>query len=99
MRTLRYAQALAEALDEAPATPAIAAQPADPASPPALHGLTPREVEVLRLIAAGQSNREIAAALSVSPRTIERHIEHLYRKIGAHSKAEATAYAFRHHLV
>ena len=54
--------------------------------------------EVLRLIAAGRSNREIAAALGVSPRTVERHIENLYRKIDAHSKADATAFAFRHHL-
>jgi DNA-binding CsgD family transcriptional regulator len=60
--------------------------------------LTPREVDVLRLIAAGRSNREIAAALFISSRTVNRHIENLYRKIGAHGKADATAYAFRHHL-
>ena len=61
-------------------------------------GLTRREVEVLRLIAAGQSNREMAAALCRSERTIERHIENIYRKIDAHSKADATAFAFRHGL-
>jgi DNA-binding NarL/FixJ family response regulator len=60
--------------------------------------MTGREVEVLRHIAAGESNREIAAALSVSVRTVERHIENLYRKIDARSKADATAYAFRHRL-
>jgi len=62
-------------------------------------GLTGREVEVLRLIAAGKSNRAIAAALCLSDRTIERHITNLYRKIDATNRAGATAYAFRHHLL
>ena len=68
-------------------------------TPPACpHRLTHREVEVLRLIAAGHSNREIAAALFVSPRTAERHVANIYLKLGAHSKAEAAAYALRHGL-
>jgi len=61
-------------------------------------GLSAREVQALRLIAAGMSNREMADTLSVSVRTVERHIENLYRKIDARSKADATAYAFRHRL-
>jgi DNA-binding CsgD family transcriptional regulator len=67
---------------------------------PALYpaGLSVREVEVLRLLAVGRSNPEIATALSLSVRTIERHVENLYRKIGVHGRAEATAYAFRHDL-
>ncbi|HUG13767.1 MAG TPA: AAA family ATPase [Thermomicrobiales bacterium] len=60
--------------------------------------LTRREVEVLRLIAAGQSNRQIAMTLSISARTVERHIENLYRKVDAHNRADATAFALRHHL-
>ncbi len=60
--------------------------------------LTRREVEVLRLIAAGQSNRQIAAALYLSPRTAERHVANIYLKIDAHSKAEAAAYALHHGL-
>src|SRR5262249_44838208 len=57
-------------------------------SPPAFpDGLTVREVDVLRLIAAGQGNREIAAVLAVSTRTVERHIENIYRKVDVHSKA------------
>jgi DNA-binding CsgD family transcriptional regulator len=60
--------------------------------------LTPREVEVLRLIAAGQSNQEIAGTLSISVRTVNRHITNLYTKIGARGKADATAYAFRQRL-
>ena len=68
-------------------------------APPACPArLTRREVEVLRLIAAGQSNRAIAAALFLSPRTAERHVANICLKLGAHSKAEATAYALRHGL-
>ena len=68
-------------------------------TPPACpRGLTRREAEVLRLIAAGNSNREIAAALYLSPRTAERHVANIYLKLGAHSKAEAAAYALRHGL-
>lgn len=57
--------------------------------------LTPREVDVLQLVAAGRSNKEIAAALSISEPTVERHITNLYAKIGARSRADATAYALR----
>jgi DNA-binding CsgD family transcriptional regulator len=58
-------------------------------------GLTPREVEVLRLISAGSTTRQITATLLVSRATVERHITSLYRKIGARSRADATAYALR----
>ena len=61
-------------------------------------GLTAREAEVLILIAAGLSNREIAARLVLSVRTVESHITHIYAKIGARGKADATAYTFRHGL-
>jgi ATP/maltotriose-dependent transcriptional regulator MalT len=63
--------------------------------------LTPREVDVLRLIAAGKSNREIAAILVLSVRTVERHICSIYEKIGASgpvARATATAYAYQHGL-
>ncbi len=59
-------------------------------------GLTAREVEVLRLIAAGRSDREIAEQLVLSVRTVGRHVTNVYNKIGAHSRADATAYAIRH---
>jgi DNA-binding CsgD family transcriptional regulator len=62
------------------------------------HGLSEREVEVLRLIADGSSNREIAEQLVLSVRTVERHITNIYGKIGARGKADATAYALRHDL-
>jgi DNA-binding NarL/FixJ family response regulator len=61
--------------------------------------LSEREVDVLRLIAAGESNKEIAAALSLSLRTVERHTVHIYAKIGARGRADAVAYAHRHHLL
>jgi DNA-binding NarL/FixJ family response regulator len=57
--------------------------------------LTAREVTILELLAGGGSNQEIADALSISTRTVERHIGNVYLKIGAHNRAEATAYAFR----
>ena len=69
-----------------------------PSQPVSTHGLSPRELEVLRLIAAGKSNRQIADALFLSPRTIERHIANIYLKIEVHSKAEATAFALRNQL-
>jgi predicted ATPase/DNA-binding CsgD family transcriptional regulator len=55
--------------------------------------LTPREREIARLIAAGQSNREIAAALVLSVRTVERHIENIYAKLGVHGQAARAAMA------
>jgi DNA-binding CsgD family transcriptional regulator len=58
-------------------------------------GLTEREVEILSLLAGGSSNEGIARDLSISTRTVERHIGNIYLKIGAHNRAEATAYAFR----
>ena len=61
-------------------------------------GLTAREVEVLRLIAAGRSNREISEELTLSVRTVARHIANIYTKIGTRNKAEATDYAHRHGL-
>jgi non-specific serine/threonine protein kinase len=61
-------------------------------------GLTAREVEVLRLLAAGHSNPEIAAALVLSVKTVERHLANAYVKIGARSRVEAATYAVRHDL-
>jgi DNA-binding CsgD family transcriptional regulator len=57
------------------------------------HRLTPRELDVLRLLAGGNTNAEIASALQISDRTVERHISNIYGKIGARGRADATAYA------
>jgi pimeloyl-ACP methyl ester carboxylesterase/DNA-binding CsgD family transcriptional regulator len=62
------------------------------------HHLTRREVEVLRLIAAGGTNSRISRELVLSERTVARHITNIYRKIGARGKADATGYAIRHNL-
>jgi DNA-binding NarL/FixJ family response regulator len=60
--------------------------------------LTERETQVLRLIVEGNTNREIATTLVLSPRTVERHIANVYAKLGARNRAGVTAYAVRHGL-
>jgi DNA-binding NarL/FixJ family response regulator len=61
--------------------------------------LTKRELQVLRLVAAGKSNKAIASELFVSPRTIDRHVSNLFGKLDVSSRAAATSYAHRHGLV
>ena len=61
--------------------------------------LTDREVEVLRLIARGRSNREVAERLFISAKTVGRHVENLYAKIGVSSRAAAAVFAMEHRLL
>lgn len=61
--------------------------------------VTKRELEVLRLVARGQTNREIAHALSISEKTVERHLSNIFTKLGVPNRASATAYAYDHDLV
>jgi len=61
--------------------------------------LTTREVEVLRLLARGLSNKQIAQQLVISPKTAGSHVEHIYRKIGASNRAQASVFALRHGLM
>jgi ATP/maltotriose-dependent transcriptional regulator MalT len=63
------------------------------------HGLSRRELEVLRLVAAGKSNREIAGALVISEHTVARHVQNIFTKLRVSSRAAATAFAFEHDLV
>jgi DNA-binding CsgD family transcriptional regulator len=67
--------------------------------PVATHGLTPRELQVLRLVAAGETNKAIAAELVLSERTVERHASNIFTKLGVSTRAAATAYAYEHRLV
>jgi ATP/maltotriose-dependent transcriptional regulator MalT len=68
-------------------------------SAPATDGLTPRELEVLRLVASGATNRDIAASLVLSEKTVARHVANIFLKIGVSARAAATAYAYEHRLV
>jgi DNA-binding NarL/FixJ family response regulator len=61
--------------------------------------LTPRELEVLHLLAEGLKQTEIAARLVISPKTVGGHVEHILGKLGAHSRAQAVAVAYRQNLV
>jgi DNA-binding NarL/FixJ family response regulator len=69
------------------------------ASRAAPHGLTPRELEVLQLLATGQTNRQIAGVLVLSEKTIDRHVSNILAKLCVPSRAAATAYAYRNRLL
>jgi DNA-binding CsgD family transcriptional regulator len=70
-----------------------------PEQPPTAGGLTARELEVLRLVATGASNREVADTLVISEKTVARHLANIYAKLDLPSRSAATAYAYRHDLV
>jgi DNA-binding CsgD family transcriptional regulator/tetratricopeptide (TPR) repeat protein len=72
---------------------------AKPAAGRDAHGLTGRELEVLRLVAAGMSNREIASELVVSEHTVARHLQNIFTKLRISSRTAAAAFAFEHDLV
>jgi ATP/maltotriose-dependent transcriptional regulator MalT len=67
--------------------------------PAAAHGLTPREMQVLRLVAAGRTNHAIAADLVIAEKTVDRHVTNIFTKLGVSSRAAATAYAYQHRLL
>jgi two-component system response regulator NreC len=75
----------------------LAAQPPQPAGPP--DDLTERELDVLRLIALGHTNAEIAEQLFLSTRTVETHRSHIQRKLGRNTRAELVRYALEHNLM
>jgi DNA-binding NarL/FixJ family response regulator len=87
------------ALDPAVQHHVVAALSEPAADEPALpDGLTPREAEVLALIAGGLSNPEIAERLVVSAATVKSHVNHIFAKAGVRDRAQAVAYAYRHGL-
>jgi DNA-binding CsgD family transcriptional regulator len=85
---------IAEVLAAARSCPA-SRQPSHSAN----HGLTPRELDVLRLVAAGRSNREIGDELFISVPTVKRHLTNILGKLGLPSRSAATAYAHTHGLI
>jgi DNA-binding NarL/FixJ family response regulator len=87
---------VAAVLDQTPPTPAGEPTPASGANVP--DELTPREVEVLKLIAAGLSNSEIADKLVLSHATVKTHINRIFYKTGARDRAQAVRYAYQHGL-
>jgi DNA-binding CsgD family transcriptional regulator len=72
---------------------------ARPVTPGDTHGLTPRELQVLRLVATGETNKAIAAELVLSERTVDRHVSNIFTKLGVSSRAAATAYAYEQQLI
>ena len=62
-------------------------------------GLTPREIDVLRLLVRGMTNGQIGERLVVAPKTVANHVAHIYEKIGCNSRAAASLFAMRHGLV
>lgn len=98
---LRVAELVFEAPDNASIAPVELPERTDTAvvTKPPSHGLTPREVDVLVLVASGLTNRQIATQVYLSVGTIERHLVNLYRKIGVRRRTEATAFAIGHGLV
>jgi len=94
MLELDSARELFEQLGAAPDLARVTPQGAESA-----HGLSTRELEVLRLVASGKSNRAIATTLVISEHTVARHLQNIYAKLGISSRSAATAFAFEHKLV
>jgi len=81
------------------AAPDLARLESPTGPPPDAHGLTSRELQVLRLVAAGHTNREIAAKLVISEHTVARHVQNIFAKLGLSSRTAASAFAYEHDLV
>ena len=94
-----YAAGRALPLREAIAVAGAVAVPTAPVAPSAKMGLTRREREVLRLVAEGQTDRAIAAALSIGERTVEWHLTNAFNKLGVSTRAAAAAAALRRGLI
>jgi len=95
---LQAARGVFEQVGAAPDLARVDALTGKTAAGPA-HGLSPRELEVLRLVASGKSNREIAGILVISEHTVARHVQNIFTKLGVPSRTAAGAFAFEHDLV
>ena len=96
-------EAVDYALGETPPPPCPTSQEDAPAAPasssPLPAGLSAREAEVLRLVTGGLTNARIARELFISPRTVNRHLNSVYQKLGVNSRAAATRFASEHGLL
>ncbi|HEX5504853.1 MAG TPA: LuxR C-terminal-related transcriptional regulator [Thermomicrobiales bacterium] len=98
-RALPLEQAITEALASAAAEPPQPTSASSPAAGPAYPaGLSAREVEVLRLVAEGLTDAQVAERLFLSPRTVGQHLRSVYNKLGVENRAAATRFAVEHHL-
>ena len=88
-----------ETFESLGAAPDVARLDAAPAAPSTSSGLSPRELQVLRLVAAGKSNKVIASELTLSEKTVDRHISNIFNKLDVSSRTAAAAWAFHHRLV
>jgi DNA-binding CsgD family transcriptional regulator len=94
---LAAARTVFEKLEATPDLAAIAPEPRSPPERP--HGLTARELEVLRLVAQGLTNKAIAKQLYLSEKTVDRHVSNIFTKVNVSTRAAATAYAYQQRLV
>ena len=93
------AYALSEHQPSTPLSPATPQPTITSSTPEHPGGLTSREVEVLGLVAEGLTNAQVAQRLFLSPRTVQRHLNSIYHKLGASSRAAATRFAIEHDLL
>jgi DNA-binding NarL/FixJ family response regulator len=97
-QALSLEEAVAEALAEELPMAADTAQSGETAKPPARYDLTPREVEALRLLAQGMTDREIAEELSISLKTVNKHVASILGKTGSANRTVAATFAHQHGL-
>jgi DNA-binding NarL/FixJ family response regulator len=90
---------LATGRDGTPPPPAVERVEPEAAIPAGLEHLTPRQIEVLRLVARGMTNNEIADTLFLSRRTVHAHLRSIFHKIGVGHRSAATRYAIQHGLL
>lgn len=96
---LDAARRVFEQLGAAPDLARLQARASAASAPTRPHGLTKRELQVLRLLAAGKTNRVIGGELFISDKTVDRHVCNIFNKLDVPSRAAATAYAYKHRLV
>jgi ATP/maltotriose-dependent transcriptional regulator MalT len=98
-RAVELEEAIEYAISDKPSVTTFYSTTEQPSAPEHSAGLTPREAEVLGLVATGMTNAQVAQRLFLSPRTVQRHLNSVYRKLGVSSRAAATRLALEHGLL